>query len=628
MIAALAAQEKQVARDSSGISNNEPGDSTATANAKPVFQWQKFPHLKDPVVFSVSPETMREIIYEDGAELLSQFPFLQIWRDGDSGLFSHLGINSAPPRFTEFFIDDLPVPAGIWGQSDLTFLPETTLENVVINPWEASIAFEINKTIGRRPQTLFEFVLGPYGSDAVRLRFKRRLTKNWRINWGATFANSEGQWYTPDYGPFEANRVHGLVVRNLRPDLEIRYRFLQSVNKATQSQPFFLDEYPQIIDSKRDQRRFMNSLEIARLVRPADSSKQDITFDKWRIRLFNWHLQEQYSDGGVGFGPTRFIKPQSNYRGMSAFFRQQWRGLNLKYQALVENDQLDNKYFPGLGNYQRANFSLSMRWKRRDKIELSSSAGLKYHSDFSIRPVLSTSLKYHLNTENSLQVAATTKPQFPQPGEYSHTNDSILAANSNLREMQFAQIGAGYMLQKDAVQFFLTAGQAIIRNPFLPGLQDSLFRFENSEANIRYPFVSLAVEMQVFSKFKLKILGNARFSTPDSSYLFAEMPAVAGQAELAYSRMFFQGDLLAQVLVRGRFWLDRYHFYNYQRGRLPDVWQGNDSAMLDVEVRGFFRDAMIFMKFENVMGADDFWRPNVPMRWRTMKWGVSWKLWD
>lgn len=91
---------------------------------------------------------------------------------------------------------------------------------------------------------------------------------------------------------------------------------------------------------------------------------------------------------------------------------------------------------------------------------------------------------------------------------------------------------------------------------------------------------------------------------------------------------FFEGDLLAHALLRARYWHDRYHFYNFQQGEFLGIWQGGKGSMLDAEVRAFFRDAMIFMKFENITGIEDYWRPYVLMRSMTMKWGVSWALWD
>ncbi|KAA3616410.1 MAG: hypothetical protein DWQ05_11795 [Calditrichaeota bacterium] len=600
-------------------------DSSVAGPKREPFVWQKFEKPQQPALYVINRETIKSALFEDSGELLGQQPFFQVWRDGDSGLLSYASINSAPARFTEITIDGIPIPTGIWGQSDLTLLPETTLENISINPWTSSVLFQTDNQAPRRPLTFFEFVIGPYGSDAVRLRFKRTINPKWRVNLGASFANSDGQWFTAGYGPFDANRVHGIVAYKFKPDLEIRYRLLQSVNDATQSHPFFIDEYPQILGSRRDQRRFMNSMEMARIVQNADTTQHIKSFDKWNFRLYNWHLQEQYSGGAF---IKRYIKPQSDYYGFSGYYRQYWRGIALKYQARLETRQLKNSFFPELDNWQEADFNIEAQHRMGSKFNIAHQAQLRYHGQFATKPGWSSAVSYKLSKSSKLSVAGSTKPVFPQPGEFAHTIDTVLSANADLENMQLSQLGVSFDYQKENFHFMLSGGQAFIQRPFELTLKDSLFRIENDADDVSYPFLSLATELRLFADIELKLSGNARFSTPDSSYLFSEMPSMNGSAEISYSRSLFKGDFLAQVLLRGRYWHDRFHFYDYNRGNFFTIWQGGKASMLDIELRGFFRDAMIFVKYENVTGINDLWRPDVPMRWRTMKWGVSWALWD
>ncbi|MCA9733469.1 Plug domain-containing protein [candidate division KSB1 bacterium] len=600
-------------------------DSTALKKrAKPVF-WQKMQNWENPSVERITWDQVNHLIYDDTGEFLSQLPYLRMWRDGDVGLFSGISINSAPSRLTQISIDGMPIPAGIWGQTDLTYIPETTLDNIELNPFAARLSVHTQQRETSKPFTLFDYVMGPYGSDTVRLRFQRQITAKWHINWGATFANSDGQWYTPYYGPFDANRVHGIIDYRLRPTLKIRYRFLQSDDEAIQSYPYFLDEYPQILNSKRDQRRFLNSLEIARLVQNADSTQKMKVFDKWKFRLYHWKLQEQYSSAFVS---GRYTKPQPKYSGMSGFYLQNFDEIGLKYSYRLENRQLENAAFPGIKNWQEFDSQVKATHRFRRRLGGQHEFGIAYHSDFNTQFRWQSTLKYQLSQTSTLSLDLSSLPYFPQPGEYAHEIETVLKPNAGLKAMRYSQIGVRFDYAKDDLHFKLTAGQAVLSQAIELTLQDSLFQFMNRDETYAFPTFSMDTAVPLVLNFRLRFIGSARFAPLEESSLFAEMPSMNASAELSYARKFFEGDLLAHALLRARYWHDRYHFYNFQQGEFLGIWQGGKGSMLDAEVRAFFRDAMIFMKFENITGIEDYWRPYVLMRSMTMKWGVSWALWD
>ncbi len=596
-----------------------PADSLQTAH---------WPVLSDSLQFAFPAfwlfprEELCENIFEDSAELLAFLPGQVVFRGGDLGLPVELSSLGSPARFTRVRIDGLDWPVGFYGQTDLNPLPETAADEVRLDTASDALGLHSRWPDMRRMLVVSEYVRGPYGGDALRLRFSRKFSPKLDAYWGGTLAENDGQDEVPGSGSYTGDRIYGRTRYFLRPGLILRYRFLKSRNETTATAPWSFDEMRMDGSFLRKESRWLHSVELAGAAL-TDSSAYDNPRDRWTLRLYSWDIREEARDREIDV----WIRNRMLRSGVIGFKRFYLPGFSASLHARSEWQQIFSPTIDTGGDLFENEITGEITTRDYAGYSGFLSGTVKIHSRFGTLPEARFGLAREFGEGITLYAAAARDVRLPQPGEYANAIPGIMARSDSLSEMQriFSEIGAKAELANLRLAMRLRSGQ--YRDEFALTLSDTLLQLKN--AADRTNFTTASFYLEAGSSWGgyavLQMEGRIRPNSED--YLYWYQPNYAGRAELAWNGMVFGGDLGVDILLRSRLVGER-RAPLLEKGRLPETVSYQPLIYFDSELRLYFRDAMLFVNVQNIFNNGGEWRPGYPVRPLTIRTGVHWALWD
>jgi hypothetical protein len=574
-------------------------------------------------------DELHNLLYEDVAGLFQYLPGARVSRSADFGLFAQMGIFGAPPRFTEVQFDNIPWPKGFYGQSNLTALPEVFADRVAIAPQHLQLNFFSSPPLETKPWTYVEYVKGPFDVDVFRVRFRRAFSERTRAYLGLAFSNSDGQQLTLNGaqrgGPYDARKMYLRTEYSINRDYRIRHRLINTDNDAVAATPFFFEELPEIVstNARYKEARNMNSLELAKTAQISDSAKNaGGEIDVWRLQIYNWRNREEYRDNSQG----RFIQQKDNIFGGSL----NWQLLKNKFSistfASAERHRITSPTID-LSTRNRFVVQTHAQVKLDSRFYLDSEIRLLYHDDFETN--LSGLGQITFSPRRGLHFYGKfeRKISLPGGGEYANTLPSVLVPNKNLQVAELQKFESGLKWAQPKFRFFAQANRIELQNTLTLNLSDTLLVFGNLPQIDPYFAYTVSGSWLPFRGFELAMNADGAIEDVPENYTFWYIPKNNFTFEAKYSRWFFQNDLRVALMLRARYFGQRI-VPEYQPGQLPTTTLLPGGYFVDAELKLFYKDAIIFFRFDNVFREKLDWRPLQPMRSLAFRYGINWRFWN
>jgi hypothetical protein len=126
---------------------------------------------------------------------------------------------------------------------------------------------------------------------------------------------------------------------------------------------------------------------------------------------------------------------------------------------------------------------------------------------------------------------------------------------------------------------------------------------------------------------ELSFTFNGLLENQPDNYTFWYTPRNTYFIALQYGRPFFQNDLRAVIMLRTNYIGSRL-VPAYREGELPTTSLLPGGQFWDAQLQLFYKDAIIFFRFDNLLRKKLDWRTLQPVRSLTFRYGINWRFWN
>jgi len=622
---AQASQPLQKAQPDSGRQNI--ADTSRLAKSSPVDSVQRFMSRKSFVDSSAgvrfSPphigflmDTAAESahFFQDFIHLAGQtVPMVPIVA-GEVGQPRYWAAADLPPRAVRIVVDDIWWIPGVYGNVDLTSLPDAQVQileagsafirdaSPMPSPYGVHVTSDsLNFNV---PFSRIEYAKGPFGADAVRFQFGRALGKRLAVYLNSAFGNSDGQFAER---PYDGHKASLQLDYFLSSRWKLRYRQLNSRNEAGIGVPFFPEEWPGITNASHKEERLYHAFEL--------SSRQNL----W-LRGFLWQVKEELND------PARRNRHRLLEGGTELEWKKQtaaWAlqlkvGLGLeaiKSTSIRARDRFYEKVSAALGRRLTQKTWLRFNTHFSDKTDWPSSAALQ------------AQLIMQANSTLTWWLGGGIWKIAPALGERDNTLP-YLATNSDLRaaDLQCGEIGMKWRQRNLDLHFRLNG--SLWKNGFVfqPNSSDSSGALVNSNRNKFVFAAQFDASWEFMPRWRLGAFAAQTINKLPRHFWFWHQPEGHNRVYLETLQSVFGGDLEILPRLAGRFVGKRYSPSFATNAVKPLEHELPAAAVLDFQIRLRHGDGAFLFSWENVLNQQFDWRYEVPAVGRYLRWGFWWNF--
>lgn len=631
----LAAQQPVPADTMAAAVDTVRIDSTAKAIARPeaaprrVLPAADLPHY--PAAFTLGRRNIQELFFEDTAELLLPIPGFRVIRSGDLGQFIQAGYRGAPAQFTRFSFDGIDWPRGMYGQTNLTGIPEIVIDSLVLSPTSAIVEAFSAPPRSNRAWTWVDYIKGPFDIDVLRARYAGTLSQRLKIYWGLDFANSNGQSFTiadtasgtVTGGPFDGVRGYARSEYHFNPELRLTHRWLLSRNDAVAQLPLFPEQQPAIArptQKNYKDSRLLNSFELTRSVAVSDSARPAATFDLWRLRGYHWKNLEEFRNPSL-------LQHRRWHTGIAGFWRLPATGRALLVQGRIERQVLSSPTIDVEPQIEiEAGVAGQLRLPRRWIVD--GQIGVLARGDFGVTPIGIAALSSTFSPALTIYGRLSHQARFPEPGEYANDIPGFLAPSADLDIPTLQQAEGGVRWQSDDLELTGSLRVSQLNKSLELVAGEAQPQVVNAGKAFRYPSATLAGNWRFLTYFETGWNVDAALAKLPQTAAFWYLPEMTGLVEVRYRNAFFNRELKLLAMLRGRYLGPRHGPASWSAGELPELQRLDAVPLLDFELRLYFREAIFFFRFDNILRERGEWRPQQPVRPYAFRYGLTWILWD
>lgn len=583
----------------------------------------------EPTFMGFQPSDRIDLLYEDVPELFAALAGMRISRSGDLGQFAQVSYMAAPARFTSLQFDQMEWPVGLYGQTNLSAVPEVLADAITLNPGSNAIRLQSVAPGDSRPWTHIEYVKGPFDVDVMRVRFKRSLSKKIQPYFSLNLANSNGQQTIVGNdargGPYDATRMYLRTDYLLSADLRLRYRFLSTVNEAVVATPYFFEELPDVLDSDAHfkEKRILHALAVAKSAAFSDTlTKQVSERDLYRFEIYHWANHEETRDDFK----NGLIEHKNNILGGTAkwsFFRRRW---SLSALAKLERHNFTSPTI----TEDAVNLAMSQanaQLKFHDHLVGDAHVKVQHHTKFG--SLLSGSAQIAFAPANGMQIyaAAARTYSMPGPAEYANELPGILTGNTALESASLDKIEIGIQHAHDNIQFSAALNHLSLQNQYVLAISDTVLQFQNAPTSELYWGYSVSARWLPFAGMQVDFSSNGTLEKPSAIYDFWYLPRVVHRLGMLYGRALFQNDLHVAMQLSGQYW-GAHQQPIFATGALPSIDMAAGGFFADGQIKLIYKDAVLFFRLDNFLNEALKWRQWQQRRGRAFRYGIYWEFWN
>jgi hypothetical protein len=553
-------------------------------------------------------------LFQDFTQLASQaLPLIPIIT-GEVGLPRYLATGDLPARATQIAVDDVLWIPGVYGNVDLTGLPDANVEQageggasfgdtpLVALPASINIASDsLNYGV---PFSRIEYAKGPFGADAVRIRFGRALSQRFTTYLNGAVSNSEGQFVDR---PYDGHKVSAQFDYRINSSRTLRYRHLNSRNEAGVGVPFFPEEWPGITRAFHKEERVYHALEA-------------LFANRLSLRGFVWQVKEELND------PARRNRHRLRDAGTEIQWLKQTHNWALKLQFRLGLEQIKSWSIRERGRFYEQ-LLVSSGFRLTPKMWLQVAGYVAYKKDWPYGSALEA--KWIVTPTPSLTwwLGGGIRKMPPALGERENALP-YLSFNEELQAVDLWRGETGINWQRPRFGLNFRLSGSVWQNG-LVFRADSLKRSGFLDNSSRSKFIlasQLSLHWELVPQVHLYVISAQTINNLPQHFWFWHQPEGHANVYVETRQSLLDGDLEILPRIAGRFVGQRYspgfatNELRLLKNELPAA------ALLDLQIRLRHGDGALLFSWENVLNRQFEWRDGVPAVGRFLRWGFWWNF--
>lgn len=597
-------------------------DSTKTRMPKPVVNF-KMPSA----AFVLTPAQRAEYLLQDQTQLLAEtLPLLPLVT-GEVGWPRYIAAGELPSRAITTMVDSVWWMPGVYGNVDLTSLPEAANTSSVwssLPSWfisshgaAGSLRLASDTMNFSQPLSSAEYSKGPFGADAVRVNFSRAFSQRITGVLHATFSNSGGQFV--DF-PYDGHKATGKFDYRLTRNWRARYRHFNTRNEAGIAVPFFIEEQPELTNARHKEERLYHGVELEQA-------------HAFVLRLFSWQIKEELFDN------ARLVRHRLRDWGGEGVGQWQRERFALVTHARLGSEEVRSTSIVARSRfYQEVAANVALRF--HEKAWLQGSGQFRHKQNWPTGYSFALTGFYQTQKETLFWLKGGL---YQIPPALAERDNALpyLARNEKLQavRLQHAQVGARAKISTLALHF--TLGNAVWQRELLyatdstrtafPEFGDSVqvayssqLRHRNRDRNALGAQMSLAWQPAP----RWRASAHAAFAQAASAkhFWFWYQPESYARAALETKLLLFKKTIEALPRLSVNYLGARRSPVFAATSTLPRFETASAVTTLDFNLRILYGDGALFFSWENLLDERFDLREGVPHPGRVFRWGFWWKF--
>ncbi|MDZ7288894.1 MAG: hypothetical protein ONB44_04100 [candidate division KSB1 bacterium] len=593
----------------------QPIGSGAAVNQKPSADSVRTAFFMLPQIgFRLDTAATSTCLFQDFAQLASQtLPIIPILT-GEVGQPRYLATADAPARVVQTSVDEVSWIPGVYGTVDLTSLPDATVQKLeevgasphatttILSPYVFHLASD--SLDFKVPFSRIEYAKGPFGADAVRIRFGRALGKHLATYLNSAFSNSDGQFVDR---PYEGHKVNAQFDYLLTSTWKLQYRHFNSRNEVGVGVPFFPEEWPGLSQAFHKEERLYHAFELS-------------SANRFSLRGFVWQVKEELRD------PLRRHRHRLRDGGAEIKWAKQNAQWALHFQNRIALEAIKST---SINDHSRIyeQIAAAVGLRLFPKIWLSANGHFAYKENWPAGAALQAKLIANPSRSFTWWLSGGVWKIPPALGERDNTlpyfapNDHLQAA-----DLQHGEIGLKWQSARFDGQVRLSGSvwnEGLVFKMNSPGNSGSLY---NSNRQWTILAAQLHLHWEFARRWHFFAISAQTANELPRDFWFWHQPEGCSRVYLETLQSFFDGDLEILPRLAGRFIGRR-----YSPAFAPDAVELLDhelprAAVLDLQIRLRHGDGALLFSWENVLNQQFDWRSGVPAVGRFLRWGFWWNF--
>ncbi|MDZ7268204.1 MAG: hypothetical protein ONB48_10770 [candidate division KSB1 bacterium] len=557
-----------------------------------------------------------EDVWQLGANSLPLLPL----RTGGTGQPRYFATGTLPPAALDHFVDDVWWRPGVYGTVDLTGLPDAVVDGITLNqlvPDPAqpalSAAFLRFSTEGLHydiPFSRAEYVKGPLGADATRVRFGRAFSRRMNallhltVNNADGFVNPSGGLVRLPAGIFKAGvRLDYRLTQNW----QARYRYWVVSAEAGVTAPFFPEEWHRSGNNRHKETRRFHAVELAR-------------GEQMGLRAFWWALHEELNA----------ITVKIRHRLREAGLETNWRGQRGAFAAIFSGRVSHEKVESPIIDYAarlHAAAGLKLAVQLNEKLAVQAMARVRHSADWPAGYTLAVGGIYRPKPAWSLWLGMEQRRLPPAPGERNNSLP-LLARSDRLNAVTLQHLQAGLAYERRGLTARLVCGNGWWQEGLVWSLNhaDTTATLRNDTTVVVTPALHLELQWRPLTQLAAGFHAAHALRAVPQQFWFWHQPRTHVFAYVAVPWLLFDHDLeltprFAARMIGERFSPD----FSATPGRV-NFTRLAPVRVIDLQLQLRHGDGAVFLAWENLLDHHFEWRAGAREPGRVFRWGFWWKF--
>ncbi|MCG3154016.1 MAG: hypothetical protein DKINENOH_00608 [bacterium] len=604
--------------DSAAVAATAPAEAISSSGR--TARWRAFHHLNQAAVARADSQARAENLFEDvwqfGARSLPLLPL----RTGGIGQPRYFATGMLPPAALDHFVDEVWWRPGVYGTADLAGLPEAAVDGITLNQLvpetgrqaqsAAFLHFTTDSLRYEIPFSRAEYVKGPLGGDATRVRFGRAFSRRLNgllhltINNADGFVNRSGSLVRLPAEVFKAGaRLDYRVNQNWRA----RYRYWLVRAEAGVEAPFFPEEWQRSGNNRHKETRLYHALELNRR-------------DQLALRAFLWDIHEELNATAVK------IRHRLREAGLETSWQRQGESLAAIFTGRVSHEKLESPTIDYRGRLNAA-AGLKLVAQLHERLALQTVAHAGYKPDWPTGYTLAAAGIYRLTSSWFAWLGVEQRRIPPAPGERSNSL-RLLARPAKLEAVTLQQALAGIAFERRSFAARLVFGSGWWHEGFVWSLQraDTTAALRNDTAVAETPALQAQLRWRPLAHLAVGLHAAHALQEVPQQFWFWHQPRTYVHAYVASPWILFDHDLeltprFAARVIGARFSPD----FSEALGSVSFAHLAT-ARVIDFQLQLRHGAGAVFLSWENLLDRRWQWRAGVQDPGRAFRWGFWWRF--
>ncbi len=602
--------------DSAAVAATAPAQAISSSGR--TGRWQALRLLNQAAVARADSQARAENLFEEVWQLgVRSLPLLPL-RTGGTGQPRYFATGMLPPRAVDHFVDEVWWRPGVYGTADLAGLPEAAVDGITLNQLvpeagrqaqsAAFLHFTTDSLRYEIPFSRAEYVKGPLGGDATRVRFGRAFSRRMNallhltINNADGFVNRSGSFVRLPADVFKAGtRLDYRVNQNW----QARYRYWVVRAEAGVEAPFFPEEWQRTGNNRHKETRLYHALELSHR-------------NQLALRAFLWDIHEELNATAVQ------LRHRLREAGLETSWQRQGESLAAIFSGRVSYEKLESPAIDYRGRLNAA-AGLKLVAQLNERLALQTVAHAGGKPNWPASYTLAAAGIYRLTPSWLVWLGVEQRRIPPAPGERSNSL-RLLARPAKLEAVTLQHALAGIAFERRALAGRLVFGSGWWHEGFVWSLQraDTTAALRNDAAVAETPALQAQLRWRPLAHLAVGLHAAHALQEVPQQYWFWHQPRTYVHAHVASPWVLFDHDLELTPRFTARLIGERFS---------PDFSEALGSVsfmhlakarVIDFQLQLRHGAGAVFLAWENLLNRQFLWRAGVRDPGRAFRWGFWW----